>query len=436
VLQYQIRIAYLPKPASLKRIFRQPAILLTLGFLLVFGFGYIYSAVRSPILQNNALYFAFPLLILVASFGITTLRNQFGQTKNGINRFEKFTQPLALILPALFLFNTLYQKQFLTLEKKGSHHRIVEQSIAYAQEQTKLRKAIPLKSDLHIWLDGPTDNYQFHRNQILYKHNFSNVPPTEYFEAHGPTLSFIAEKLKSLKPNAQIFLGVQSGSQPWLLPLIESHFNYTSRYWIQNPNTPNPKGSHSTKLTKPQPTTAQEPNKVKKQESNEAISIPHEFLIGGEWLTLAEPRDPEFTAEDFHLLHAKFIQNTADTTQLLARVKLSQFEPSPNDVILIVVKVADAGGEIQTSLWNPSKPEKDYYPDKIIENTNQIDWRSTKISDYQQAGFKYALHAIKLADIPGWESYTELRIQINLANQCLIGLYKGNPNLYGILPQH
>ncbi|MEY3593266.1 MAG: hypothetical protein RL041_238, partial [Bacteroidota bacterium] len=34
-LQYQIRIAYLPKPASIKRIFRQPAILLTLGFFFV-----------------------------------------------------------------------------------------------------------------------------------------------------------------------------------------------------------------------------------------------------------------------------------------------------------------------------------------------------------------------------------------------------------------
>ena len=233
-LQYQIRIAYLPKPASIKRIFRQPAILLTLGFFFVFGFGYIYSVVRAPILQNNALYFAFSLLLLVASSGIATLRNQFGQTTNGINRFEKRTQPLALILPALFLFNTLYQKQFLTLERKGTHHRIVEQSIDFAQEQSKLLSAIPVKSDIHIWLDGPADNYQFHRSQILYKHNFSNIPPAEYFESHGPTLPYIAQKLQSLKPNSQVFLGVQSGSQPWLMPLIESHFAKTSRYNNEN----------------------------------------------------------------------------------------------------------------------------------------------------------------------------------------------------------
>jgi hypothetical protein len=411
-LQYQIRIAYLPKPASIKRIFRQPAILLILGFFFVFGFGYIYSVVRAPILQNNALYFAFPLLILVASSGIATLRNQFGQTTNGINRFEKRTQPLALILPALFLFNTLYQKQFLTLERKGTHHRIVEQSIDFAQEQSKLLSAIPVKSDIHIWLDGPADNYQFHKGQILYKHKTDGIPPTDYFETHGPTLPYIAQKLQSLKPNSQVFLGVQSGSQPWLMPLIESHFAKTSRYNNENKSEEfriDQRLSPSTKSTQEQ-------------------------LIGGEWFTLSEPREPQFTPKDFHLLNANIIQNSADTTLFSGTIILYEFEPSPNDVILIVVKVADAQGEIQTSLWNPSKPEKDYFPDKIIECTHQIDWRSSKIADYEQAGFKYALHAIKLADIPGWEQYSELRLQITAANQCLIGLYKGNPNLYGVQP--
>lgn len=403
-IQYHIRIAYLPKPASFKRILQQSTLLLTLGFLMVFAFGYIYSVVRAPILQNNALYFAFPLLILVAASGITTLRNQLGDTQNGINAFEKFTQPLAILFPALLLFNTLYQKQFLTLERKVTHHRIVEQSLQFADNQTQSHQARGTNSNLYIWLDGPTDNYQFHRSQILHKHKSSNTTPTDYFESHGPTLTFIAEQMRSLQPNAQLFLGLQSGSQPWLLPLIESHFNYTSRY--QQPNTSTPSKSN----------------------------LAHEFLIGGEWLTLAEPRVPQFTPKDFHLLNADFIQNTADSTLFSTTIILNELAPSPNDVILIVVKVTDAKGEIQTSLWNPNKPEKDYYPDKIFENTHQIDWRSTKIADYQQAGFKYALHAIKLADIPGWETNTELRIQITAANQCLIGLYKGNPNLYGVQP--
>ena len=433
-LQFHIRIAYLPKPASFKRILQQPILLLTLGFLMVFTFGYIYSVVRAPILQNNALYFAFPLLILVVSSGITTLRDQMKVTQNGVYWSEKLAQPLALLIPALFLFNTLYQKQFLTLERKGTHHRIVEQSLQFAKNQTQSQQSRGTNGDLNIWLDGPADNYQFHRSQILHKHKFSDITPTEYFESHGPTLPFIAEKIKSLKPGAQVFLGLQSGSQPWLLPLIESHFNFTSRYWIQNPYTPNPKGSHWSTLIKLQPTTTQETNKVKKQETPKPNSIPHESLIGGEWLTLAEPRVPQFTPKDFHLLNAQYIHNTSDTTLLSTTIKLSQFDPTPNDVILIVVKVTDADGEIQTSLWNPSKPEKDYYPDKILACTQQIDWRSTKIADYQQAGFKYAIHAIKLADIPGWQRYTELRLQITSASQCLIGKYLGNPHLYGVEP--
>jgi hypothetical protein len=408
-IQYHIRIAYLPKPASFKRILQQPTILLTLGFLLVFTFGYIYSVVRAPILQNNALYFAFPLIILVAASGITTLRNQLGDTQNGINRFEKRTQSLAILLPALLLYNTIYQKQFLTLERKGSHHRIVEQSLQFAENQTKSHQTRGTNSDLHIWLDGPADNYQFHKSQTLYKHKTEGVPPTVYFESAGPTLPFIAQQLQSLKPGAQVFLGLQSGSQPWLLPLIESHFNHTSRY--QEPLT----STSQSKL----PLTKTREKSNKNEESLKPNTHDHEFLIGGEWLTLAEPREPQFTPEDFHLTESQPIYNSTDTTLLSTTIEISDFNPRPNDVILIVVKTDACRGDIETSLWN---------------NQTQIDWRSTKIADYQTAGFHYALHAIKLADIPNWNQRTLLRVRIGAASQCLIGKYLGNPHQYGVKP--
>jgi len=382
-----------------------------LGFLLVFAFGYIYSVVRAPILQNNALYFSFPLIILVAASGITTLRNQLGDTQNGINRFEKNTRPFAILLPALLLFNTLYQKQFLTLERKGSHHRIVEQSLQFAENQTKSHQTRGTNSDLHLWLDGPADNYQFHKGQTLYKHKISAIPPTVYFESAGPTLPFIAQQLQSLKPGAQVFLGLQSGSQPWLLPLIESHFNHTSRY------QETPTSASQTDLA---PSSARETsNNNENQKSSKPNPLDHEFLIGGEWLTLAEPRVPQFTPEDFHLAESQPVYNTADTTLLSTTIEVSDFNPSSNDVILIVVRATDCKGDIETSLWN---------------QTQQIDWRSTHIADYQQAGFKYALHAIKLADIPGWNQQTLLRIRISSASHCLIGKYLGNPYLYGVQP--
>jgi hypothetical protein len=367
---------------------------------------------RAPILQNNALYFAFPLIILVAGYGIATLRNQLSPTFNGINRFEKITRSLAIALPALLLYNTLYQKQFLTLERKGSHHRIVEKSIAFAAKESRLNQANGLRGDLHIWLDGPADNYQFHRGQILHKHKTDGIPPAMYFEKHGTSLPYIAEKIKSLKPNSQVFLGVQSGSQPWLLPLIESHFAKTSRYNNEN-------NSEEHRIDQ-----SLSPNTKSTQEQ----------LIGGEWFTLAEPHEPTFSAADFHLQNASIIHNTTDTTTLSAELPLNQFKPQPNDVILIVVKVADAQGEIQTSLWNPNKPDKHYYTNEILRTKLQIDWRSTHIKDYSDAGFKYALHAIKLADIPGWNPSTELRIHIDGASQFMIGRYRGNPYLYGVIP--
>lgn len=218
------------------------------------------------------------------------------------------------------------------------------------------------------------------------------MPPTVYFESAGPTLPFIAQQLQSLKPESQVFLGVQSGSQPWLLPLVESHFNHTSRY--QDPVSD-------------------------ASESDCPTTETREKLIGGEWLTLSQPRSPQFTDSDFHLLNAQWIHNTADTVQLTASIPIRDFQPNPNDVILLIVKTTDARGDIETSLWN---------------DQTQIDWRSTKIADYEQAGFLYALHALKLADIPQWNFETQLRIRISSASELLIGRYIGNPYLYGVRP--
>ena len=412
-LQLKFRVAYLPKPASLKRILRQPSILLTLGFFIIFTFGYIFSVVRAPILQNNALYFAFPLLILVAADGLTAARNHLWPTQRGTNRFERTTQALAIIFPMALLFNTLYQKQFLTLERKGSHHRIVEQSIQIANgiwQGHMKHPASKAKINHHIWLDGPADNYQFHRGQILHIHKTPSVPPADYFETQGPSLFYIAQKLHSLKPLDQVFLGVQSGSQPWLLPLIESHFNCTSRYDNDS---------------------ISEEKEIDRQLSSDKRPT-QEQLIGGEWLTLSNPRVPQFTATDFHLQQVKIIQNTADTISLSARIVLSNLNPKPNDVILIVVKSNECSGEIQTSLWNPNPPQKHFYNQEIYGTYNQIDWRSTRIEDYTEAGFNYAIHAIKLADIPNWTLQSELRVNIGNADICLIGKYLGNPYLYGI----
>ena len=240
----------------------------------------------------------------------------------------------------------------------------------------------------------------------------STIPPTIYFETQGPTLSFIAKKLQTLKPNEQVFFGVQSGSQPWLLPLVESHFANTSTY----ENDP-----ISEELTIDRKLSPKNPPS-------------QEQLIGGEWFTLTNYREPSFGPYDFHLQNADILHNTSDTTEFSIELPLKLFIAEPNDILLIVVKTEDATGEIQTSLWNPRTPSKHDFTKEIVQTAKQIDWRSTHIKDYSDAGFKYALHAIKLADIPEWNSKTAIKIHINNASKILIGTYHGNPYLYEVSP--
>lgn len=186
---------------------------------------------------------------------------------------------------------------------------------------------------------------------------------------------------------------VNPGSYHWLNPISTTPLDTKNQ--LHQPRKPN------------FPQSKQGRNR-KKRGFLQTKPLDHEFLIGGEWLTLAEPREPQFTPEDFHLTESQPIYNSTDTTLLSTTIEISDFNPLPNDVILIVVKTDACRGDIETSLWN---------------NQTQIDWRSTKIADYQTAGFHYALHTIKLADIPNWNPQTLLRIRISSASHCLIGKY-------------
>lgn len=379
-LQFDFRTAYLPKPASLKRVFNQPSIKLITGIIIVFSVGYTYSLLKAPVLQNNALYFAFPLVIIVASHGISTLRSQLKQNISQINSLYKYSQILAILLPAYLIYNTVVEKSWFNLEVQGCHHRIIEQAqIQYNQRNNP-------NYPLQIWLDGPADNYQFHIQQLAPKSKTeqplqaSNI---KFFESHGPSLNFIHEQLTSLKPTQTVFFASQSGSQPWLLPLIEAHFEKSTRTKNDTQTTANQS----------------------------------EMLIGGEWMILSEPRNPKITAKDFNLLYSETIFNTADTISIHKTISIKSLLLKPNDVIIILVDTAKCYGEIQTSLWNKG---------------NQIDWRSTQVADFTNAKFAFAIHAIKLADIPHWNKQTDLKIHFDACSQFVLGVYHGNPYLYGI----
>jgi hypothetical protein len=93
-----------------------------------------------------------------------------------------------------------------------------------------------------------------------------------------------------------------------------------------------------------------------------------------------------------------------------------------NDVIVVIAPVEwkshNTGLVIESTLHNDSE---------------QIDWRGTLYQDFQHPGCNYAIHTIKLSDIPGWNNKTRLGIKVYGA-WAWIGRWSGNPYLYGISP--
>lgn len=400
---HSIQRAYLPKPVRFGRIAKQPEILMLLGCIIVFLIIYTYSIYRAPILQNNALYFISPLLILLAAQGITQFRNSV-KFKTG----NKLTNALAIALPLFLLFNSIVEKSWFNLGIKAVHPTIIKAvekefannrlfySRTYPNGQSKCNAYLSLV----VWLDGPNDNYLYHLQHI------TNPPAVNFLQQPQPLLYTVAKSLKELKPKQTVFLGIQSGSEPWLLPLVESHFQESTRNSNSNKNP------------------------------NSNANSQHEFLVGGEWLTLSKPRTPDFTAADFHLSSSKLIYNTADTTSMNEEFTLGDFKPNKNDVIVIVVPIKTTVNQTlqppfgETFLSQPTNPSNTEIQSSLWNGNKQIDWRSSSTKNYSEQGFQYALHTIKLADIPNWTPNTQIRIHMDFCNKFLIGCYKGNPYLY------
>ncbi|MSP58557.1 MAG: hypothetical protein EXR17_06800 [Flavobacteriaceae bacterium] len=436
----------------------------------------------------------------------------------------------ACALPLLLLFNTIQEKSWFNLDLKGNHHRIAEKVSLFQSKNTQNQRALSTGMyPVQIWISGPPDVYRYHfkhlnpvslkawepssgpkvslshalphpgitpiekKNQNMQKTiatqknaksmslnphkklEMSKNMPVEIYpywlmdNSPGFTLRNLKEKLSNLQPNSSLFLGLQSSAEPWLLPLIEAHFQ----------NSPPRNNQH------PSPAIF----------SNQAgATLTHtsqqEFLIGGEWLVFSNPiplsqktipakinfggNSLYFRIDNSQVListcssprsrnnrpkpitpHSKSIGFTKNRIQLkrtrfdpqsvpsrlpedlgassiaaVARIpiqsekdseirqcfSLSEFKPESNDIIILLVD-SNCGGEIQTSLWNGDQ---------------QIDWRTTHIVDFASAGFPTAVHAIKLSDIAGWNHQTQLRCFVSHASRARIGLYKGNPFQYGI----
>lgn len=139
---------------------------------------YSYSVFRKPVLQHNALYFAFPLFISKAVESIFSIFNwigaylTFNQSNNkaipshsAINIFNKLPKEsylksvFAMCFILLSLNNTLFEKRHFS--EIRLHDRYAEPFRVYKNEQLNLSK------NSMLLIDGPVDLLEYHKQDFL-----------------------------------------------------------------------------------------------------------------------------------------------------------------------------------------------------------------------------------------------------------------------------
>ena len=258
----------------------------------------------------------------------------------------------------------------------------------------------------HQWLGEAQKNYHAEFAAIFYQNpqkTWVNIDPDilKFYAKHYTALnpeksanliqnnsqifeneaSFIA-RLKSLQPHQNINLCLQANSAPWVRPLFQLAFD--------------------------------------------SVKIQHQY-IGG-YSILGQHFNPNRlkTANQNNcplpLLALKRLVSENDQLSFHAQFTLAEFQPQPNDLLIVITptllgeEIPDEGSEIVSTLYN---------------GDNQIDWRSTKMQIFQQLQLPYAVHCIKLSDIPLWNMQTRLGLDIPFES-AWVGILPGNPYQYGI----
>ncbi len=193
--------------------------------------------------------------------------------------------------------------------------------------------------------------------------------------------SFIA-RLKSLHPKQHIQLCLQANSAPWIRPLFQLAFD--------------------------------------------SVRVQHQYIGGYTLMGMGyNPNRLHATFQNNYplpLISMKHLVSENDQLSFHAQFHLSDFQPQSNDLLIVITPtllgeaIPDEGSEIVSTLYN---------------GNNQIDWRSTKMEAYQQLQLPYAIHSIKLSDIPSWNMQTRLGLDIPFES-AWVGILPGNPYQYGI----
>ncbi len=339
--------------------------------------GYFYSINFKSVLQNNVLFFSFPLLIIAIS-----------------NVFNSIKRWLYIALISIIACTGI--AEIFIVKQRYS----VEINDVYASQITTLNKQY--NSQSAFIFDGPNDVFQHHQSKINKSFNLFSNPNIWMMSKSDWNWKDVYLSLKNMKGKSKLWLMSNAGTHPALRPLLYGYFHQCSEPidliggQIDQFNIETLNDSYCLKGS---------------YDDNKRVRlIPNQNHSFG------------FTSDYFkegQIDRNKFIENDIQPNDLIV-IKINY------DPILENLKVITAIINHNLSLFSKSN------------KTEQIDYRYTNCDNFWSAGFFSAYHVLKLSDIPNWNKNSELRVTIETLNKSIkripISIYRfsGNPYQYGV----
>lgn len=370
---------------KLKNINWKFTFILSILWLTPMLIGYFYSINFKPVLQNNVLFFSFPLLILA-----------IGNLLNGFKR--------NIYIAFMCIFTAVGIIQIFIVKQRYS----VEINDVYASQITTLNKQYNSQSAFII--DGPNDVFQYHQSNMNKSFNLFSNPNIWMMSKSDWNWKDVYSSLKNMKGKSTLWLMSNAGTNPVIRTLLYYYF-------------PNSK-IHSNYIGG----QIDEFNIAALNDTNFLTTLHKNFnkfpfmLANETSLSTNVNYTYSFSSDYF----GKFIVNNHNLVKEAIQ---------PND--LIVIKIDDnkfmRDAKIVTAIVN--------HESSLFSKTNkieQIDYRYTNCNDFWEAGFGDAFHVLKLSDIPNWNKNSALRVMIETSTKSIKSIpvciyrFSGNPYQYGV----
>jgi hypothetical protein len=352
---------------------------LLFGFLFQYVLLHSYSLLFKPVLQPSSLYFSLPLLFVLADIGWVKIAQYLSKVKSSLVLVSTGSLPVLL---GLFIFiDTAISQQWFTQRQKNYHYQFAQAILANPKS--------------NLWMDAEMETIQFHLPKKIAEYSTVNW----LLNCNNP--GDIIKKLSTLNQGDSIIVCTQAGTHPWILPVLSTYFTSVKiqAFYI---------GA--------QITTFSGFDRFRQNKNPFQCHPESTASITNTYRTKCDYHCPVPLSND------TLIYNSNDTLTFTYSVDLMTMNTNANDVIVVIAPVEwkshNTGLVIESTLHNDSE---------------QIDWRGTLYQDFQHPGCNYAIHTIKLSDIPGWNNKTRLGIKVYGA-WAWIGRWSGNPYLYGISP--